>query len=1468
MNRNRLIIFLLLCFFSGYNATAQQLWTSIANGNWSSSSTWSTSGGASGAPPSSLNSNQRVLITNGHTVIQTNDVVMDGSAWITINGGAKLQMGNASNPAPTFTMKNDNNRFFIEDAIYTSFIPGSGGNMLIEDGLVDWRGASIYISGNYIFKDPSEVIMINVCHRAAQNILFEGTGSSTNRSILNNVYHIAGVEGTGNFTIKASSFFDVSNIRIKVGSQSGYAEFESSSVQGSIFSIDANNNLITSSLSGSPSLAYWCSDVVTPNLNAFSGTKTNDCTIAQAQDCGPGILYSILGTVFRDDDAGTINGTGTGTACSQQLYASAIDGFGSIATTTSVNANGTYTLTNLGPGFYSVVLHTNPAGSTTANLPCGWENTAEGTLASGDGTPNGIIPQVNSTSSTPANFGIRPPQADLAILKTAPDTVNGGGSITYTLTLTNNGPGTAFDVLITDTLPASLTGATYTLNGTALGSWPASHAISISQLANGASAVVVITAGVPVSQCNPISNRAYVSASTPDPDLSNNRSTSVTTVVRDVTPPEITCPASPQTRNDNTGTSYTTSGTEFDNLSANDNCGPITISNNLNGASTLSSYVFPNGNTTVIWTVTDGAGNTATCSFIVDVNDKPVALDDTATTQKNTPKLINICANDTASADGGNVWSVLTQPVNGTVSIAPVCSLTYTPNPGFTGRDSLVYIVCDVDGDCDTAVVRIRVNDKPVALDDTATTQKNTPKLINICANDTASADGGNVWSVLTQPVNGTVSIAPVCSLTYTPNPGFTGRDSLVYIVCDVDGDCDTAVVRIRVNDVPVAVTDTASTPLGTPVTVNICTNDTVSSDGGNVWSIVNGPSNGTFSFTPPCNLVYTPDSTFIGNDTIRYVLCDTDGDCDTALVIIEVTCVNPAAPTLNITQPTCTTATATITITAPTGAGLTYSINGINYQSGTTFGGVSSGSYSVTVKNSAGCISAPTTAVVNAQPPTPAAPTVDITQPTCTTATATITITAPTGAGLTYSIDGSTYQAGTSFSGVATGTYSVTVKNSDGCISAPTTAVVNAQPPTPAAPTVNITQPTCTTATATITITAPTGAGLTYSIDGINYQSGTTFSGVATGTYSVTAKNSFGCISAPTTAVVNAQPPTPAVPTVTVVQPTCSTATGTITITAPTGAGLTYSINGITYQSGTVFNNVAPGTYNVTARNSAGCTSLARQVVVNPQPTSGCGVNAGLFPTSTSCSSFSNGTALPLSALCYTSKSNKVANVTPGVYFYWAFITAPSSSFTVEVEQISQTSGFKLFRIVQANQAFVFRTGCTRQAAGIEFSPGQARINVTGATPGAQYIVSIKYDSKSVIGSPSAGNPIANYRFVTKINGSVASGTDVTIPVRPNNCSGARLGGEAEEISLGTVYPNPTNDLARVTYNLSEAGEAQFILYNMNGQMVFSRTAGHDDAGEHSIDLYLRQEGLPEGMYLLQLLKGGEQRTVRILLQ
>ena len=291
--------------------------------------------------------------------------------------------------------------------------------------------------------------------------------------------------------------------------------------------------------------------------------------------------------------------------------------------------------------------------------------------------------------------------------------------------------------------------------------------------------------------------------------------------------------------------------------------------------------------------------------------------------------------------------------------------------------------------------------------------------------------------------------------------------------------------------------------------------------------------------------------------------------------------------------------------MTAPTGAGLTYSIDGINYQAATTFTAVAPGPYNVTVQDAGGCISTPTALTVNAAPAAPAAPTASVTvQPTCAVPTGTIVVTAPLGAGFTYSIDGINYQAATTFTAVGPGPYNVTVQDAGGCISGPTALTVNGAPGAPAAPTASATvQPTCAAPTGTIVVTAPLGAGLTYSIDGINYQAATTFTAVAPGPYNVTVQDAGGCTSAGTAVTLNAAT-VPVAPTASVtVQPTCATPTGTIVITAPTGAGLTYSIDGINYQAATTFTAVAPGPYNVTVQDAGGCISTPTALTVNAAP-------------------------------------------------------------------------------------------------------------------------------------------------------------------------------------------------------------------------------------------------------------------------
>ncbi|HBD27101.1 MAG TPA: hypothetical protein DC020_09825, partial [Flavobacterium sp.] len=151
-----------------------------------------------------------------------------------------------------------------------------------------------------------------------------------------------------------------------------------------------------------------------------------------------------------------------------------------------------------------------------------------------------------------------------------------------------------------------------------------------------------------------------------------------------------------------------------------------------------------------------------------------------------------------------------------------------------------------------------------------------------------------------------------------------------------------------------------------------------------------------------------------------------------------------------------------------------------------------------------------------------------------------------------------------------------------------------------PVAPTVTVTQPTCAVTTGTIVVTAPLGAGLEYSINNVVYQSGTTFSGLAPGTYNVTVRDASDCVSTATIVVINPPAGAPAVPTITTTAPTC-VAAGTSTITNYNAAN-TYVFTpvGPTAGAGGLISGMVVGTsYTVTAGNGS-CTSVASASFTN----------------------------------------------------------------------------------------------------------------------------------------------------------------------------------------------------------------------------------------------------------------------------
>src|SRR6185369_7156797 len=267
-------------------------------------------------------------------------------------------------------------------------------------------------------------------------------------------------------------------------------------------------------------------------------------------------------------------------------------------------------------------------------------------------------------------------------------------------------------------------------------------------------------------------------------------------------------------------------------------------------------------------------------------------------------------------------------------------------------------------------------------------------------------------------------------------------------------------------------------------------------------------------------------------------------GSCQaSANVTINAPATAPTVTTTS-TDPTCANpAAGSITVTTPLGAEYTYSIDGINFQSSPTFNNVGAGGYTITVvSNVAGSCQATGNATVNA-PATAPTVTTTSTDPTCADPTAgSITITAPLGAEYTYSIDGINFQSSPTFNNVGAGGYTITVvSNVAGSCQASANVTINAPANAPTV-TSTTTDPTCADPTAgSITVTAPLGAEYTYSIDGTNFQSSPTFTGVGAGGYTITVvSNVAGSCQATGSATINQPANAPTVTTATT-DPTCA---------------------------------------------------------------------------------------------------------------------------------------------------------------------------------------------------------------------------------------------------------------------------------------------------------------------------------------
>jgi uncharacterized repeat protein (TIGR01451 family) len=211
----------------------------------------------------------------------------------------------------------------------------------------------------------------------------------------------------------------------------------------------------------------------------------------------------------------------------------------------STNLTYTMTVVNAGPSTASnvVLTETLPAGTTLASSSCGSTTCILGTLAPGTSTqltfevtvnPNATGPLTNLasiTSSTPdpilgnnnslVQTTVTPAPADLSVAKSADfATSTPGATATYTIVVTNNGPGAAANVVVTDDLPAGST----LVSSSAGCTGTTTVTCTVGTLAAGGSATIPLVVTLPPTP-GTVVNTARASTTSTDPTPGNDSAT-------------------------------------------------------------------------------------------------------------------------------------------------------------------------------------------------------------------------------------------------------------------------------------------------------------------------------------------------------------------------------------------------------------------------------------------------------------------------------------------------------------------------------------------------------------------------------------------------------------------------------------------------------------------------------------------------------------------------------------------------------------------------------------------------------------------------------------------------------------------------------------------------------------------------------------------------------------------------------
>jgi VCBS repeat-containing protein len=341
---------------------------------------------------------------------------------------------------------------------------------------------------------------------------------------------------------------------------------------------------------------------------------------------------------------------------------------------------------------------------------------------------------------------------------------------------------------------------------------------------------------------------------------------------------------------------------------------------NPNGSFTYTPQANYNGADSFTYTTTDGntTSNVATVTIgLTAVNDPPTAGDDAYGVAED--GTLNVSVGSGVLTNDGDVDTdplsavIGTGPSHGALTLNTDGSFTYTPTANYNGTDTFTYRTTDGTATSNLATVTITitaVNDPPIATNDTATTNEDTPLNGNVLTNDT-DIDSGTLTVATPGTItttHGTVTLAADGTFTYTPTANYNGTDTFTYRTTDGQAVSNLATVTITitaVNDPPIATNDSYNLPANGTLTVpaaGVLTNDTDVEGSSLTAVLVTGPAHGTLNLASDGSFTYTPTSAYSGSDSFTYRAFDGTTNGDIATVTITDT-IKPTAVDVQATN-------------------------------------------------------------------------------------------------------------------------------------------------------------------------------------------------------------------------------------------------------------------------------------------------------------------------------------------------------------------------------------------------------------------------------------------------------------------------------------------------------------------------------------------------------------------------------------